>query len=531
MRILILAHMPAKAYSGGRYHAWIMAEALAHMKNEVYIVCDNIPVFSKDFTGYPEHKNLHICLCKDFERFHVNKNFDFIYVIPSIGFDEALAQCALRISAKSKAKLALLNFETPNWFNLYSDDKRSKKEARKWEELCKYGCLVQSSAFISQKYAKLFYCKYPDNTYFDVWYPCINSRVADSIECEKENQIVIMLRLMDKHKGSNDLFSIVDEYLKGWKLVCIVGNGQIDEEYFVELETLSRKYGFTFEFRSALSDYEKFMEIKKAKILLFPSYFEGYGYPPVEAQYCNTTCIAYDLPVLKEVSGNGICYCKYGNPKDMRRVLEEAIQEGRNKQEIDLKNSIKKKAEFHQSAEALQNMLEKNMGRIQRNNRAYKQFWLHFLGRKIRNELEEKIFGVPAGIKKYVLQSGNGRKESWKQFKKAVKNRKLYVFGDGIGFYYFNKIYGKRYKVEAVLDNNRNLWEKPSNIDRLLLVLPPDEINLMGKKDCVVLITNLSHTDDIRTQLKKMHVKRVYSFIQLERGRLRVRMLYNMKHR
>jgi glycosyltransferase involved in cell wall biosynthesis len=54
---------------------------------------------------------------------------------------------------------------------------------------------------------------------------------------------------------------------------------------------------------------------------VFPSYFEGYGYPPVEALYCGTPCVAYALPVLKEVCGEHLTLVPIGDREAMGRAL------------------------------------------------------------------------------------------------------------------------------------------------------------------------------------------------------------------
>ena len=52
-RICIAALNSPIAYSGGRYHAWILAEALAAAGAEVTYWTDCVPLVSKDFRDYP----------------------------------------------------------------------------------------------------------------------------------------------------------------------------------------------------------------------------------------------------------------------------------------------------------------------------------------------------------------------------------------------------------------------------------------------------------------------------------------------
>jgi len=45
----------------------------------------------------------------------------------------------------------------------------------------------------------------------------------------------------------------------------------------------------------------------------------------VEAQYAGTPCIAFDLPVLREVSGDGIQYVPRGDIPAMRAKIEDML--------------------------------------------------------------------------------------------------------------------------------------------------------------------------------------------------------------
>jgi Glycosyl transferases group 1 len=84
--------------------------------------------------------------------------------------------------------------------------------------------------------------------------------------------------------------------------------------------------GVKIELARGLDDAGKFRRIKESRLMLFLSYFEGYGYPPVEAQYCEVPCVAYDLPVLREVSGDSLVYVPPGDHAALRAAVTEALE-------------------------------------------------------------------------------------------------------------------------------------------------------------------------------------------------------------
>ena len=58
-----------------------------------------------------------------------------------------------------------------------------------------------------------------------------------------------------------------------------------------------------------------------AKLVLFPSLYEGFGLPAVEAQWAGTPLVCSDLPVLREVAGEGALFA----PPDRPDLIAEAV--------------------------------------------------------------------------------------------------------------------------------------------------------------------------------------------------------------
>jgi len=68
---------------------------------------------------------------------------------------------------------------------------------------------------------------------------------------------------------------------------------------------------------------------RQAMCLLFPSFYESSGLPPIEAMACGCPVIASDIPALKERCGNAALYC---NPADIdsisaavERVMDDPV--------------------------------------------------------------------------------------------------------------------------------------------------------------------------------------------------------------
>jgi glycosyltransferase involved in cell wall biosynthesis len=52
---------------------------------------------------------------------------------------------------------------------------------------------------------------------------------------------------------------------------------------------------------------------RRAALVLLPSQAEGFGLPVIEALACGAVVVASDIPVLREVGGDGAIYCPVAN--------------------------------------------------------------------------------------------------------------------------------------------------------------------------------------------------------------------------
>ena len=102
-----------------------------------------------------------------------------------------------------------------------------------------------------------------------------------------EHQLVII--------GKHDGFISGDKSIKGQKKENIIITGFVDDEILIAL-------------------------YQSAQALIFPSLYEGFGLPPLEAMASGTIAVVSDIPVVREVCGEaGI----YFNPYDIDDIREK----------------------------------------------------------------------------------------------------------------------------------------------------------------------------------------------------------------
>ncbi|MEM8617259.1 MAG: glycosyltransferase, partial [Pseudomonadota bacterium] len=326
MRVVVFSQNNPGVYSGGRYHALMLAEALAHGGHDVHYITNALPVFFKDFEAFPHHTRIRTTITENFVVDLAGEEIDAIVVTPGRSDHPVYYNAARMAALWSGAQIFLINFESGNWFNSLAPQARDLGNWDHWKRVIEYGGTVLSSAQESEDWAKRFYVEHPETTNFAVWSPPINSAAADSVgHVEKENRAVIISRLSDPHKGMDAILDILPDEMAGWALTIISGTPDVDERFLSDLRAMAQTRDISLDFSFRPNDAQKFYELKRAKLMIFPSLFEGYGYPPLEALYCNTDVVAYDLPVVRETSGAGPYYAAHGDKSALKAALREAL--------------------------------------------------------------------------------------------------------------------------------------------------------------------------------------------------------------
>lgn len=324
--VAVYVSNPAEVYSGGRYHGLMVTEALAKIGCQTYYVTNRLPVFWNDFEAFPNHNEINCLFGWEDANKKLPKKLDYVFIVPGTS-DKSFYDYAINSAKKRNAKVILVNFETENWFNRYSPKKKTSEQWSDWKKVASAACIILSITDEGGKYAKEYYSEVPSSIEFATCYPPINTKAADEIVgTERKKQILLLARFSgDVHKGGSIVYKLIDESLRGYNLAILVGTGCVPDKEKADIENECEKLGVGLEWHFKLSEMEKFRLYKESEVLLFPSFFEGYGYPPIEARYCGCKVVAFDLPVLRETCGEDIFLAKHGDFTDFKYKLKQAI--------------------------------------------------------------------------------------------------------------------------------------------------------------------------------------------------------------
>ncbi|UTY47432.1 glycosyltransferase (plasmid) [Sinorhizobium fredii] len=305
----------------------MIAHVLARRGHDVYFVTNNTPVFADDLAPISDNNPVRVIVTNNDFDVLPDGRFDAVFVAPQMSFLPRFYKSAVRFAREAHAGLFLINYESPNWFNALSPVKRSEHKWREWLYIAKEGACIVSSARESDKFARDFYTDLPLEADFTVWQPAINTVACDASQDQRREKLIILFsRPSDRHKGGGDIKDLIGPELHGYKVGIVIGNPQQSESFLHDLRLHGEKHGVGIEPFFNITDRQKFALLKRASAIVFPSYFEGYGYPPMEALAADVPCVAYDLPVLRENCGDRIRYAPVGNVTALREQLVEALR-------------------------------------------------------------------------------------------------------------------------------------------------------------------------------------------------------------
>lgn len=303
LRVAVIGTNDPRNYGGGRYHGAMLAYAVAAAGGEAHLVTDHIPSFVSDLEPLvPRGVTLH--RSADFVAGLPGARFDWVIVVPTGVFLPEFYENCLDFAANAGARVALLNFESANWFNQGAPVPRDPLLWDYWRRVCLGGGVVLSSARTSDRHARDYYHAAEGRLRFEVWSPPVNSAAARRFDgMPKDGSLLAFVRPQDVHKGSNDLIRI-DPALFAGRVLRLVAGRDVPPEFEAAIRAhLARAPGARLEVLSRISDVHKFRLLTVAQAVLFPSRFEGFGYPPVEAAFAGTESVCFPLPVLRETVG------------------------------------------------------------------------------------------------------------------------------------------------------------------------------------------------------------------------------------
>jgi glycosyltransferase involved in cell wall biosynthesis len=321
-----------KFVGGGKYSIYKFAEYLAKIGHEIYVFGGAKAIF---YQNYDLPKNMKIIY-----RPHLKKTFKGTSLIDSkiksintklnilpkikkinpdyiIGLLREEAIDSVTIAKKLGIKSVIFFFENPLWI----EEKFGKKEVENFNKKLKNSWEKTKNSYLqadikigNSKLSEKYYEKWLHQKSDGYVYPAIDFTKYNNIN--KKNQIISIGRL-DKNKNTIEIILALSK-IKNPPELIIIGGGSEKEK----IDNLACELDVNVKFLGNVSDEIKFNEINKSLFMVFPSSFEGFGMPPLEALYFGIPCICSNLKIFREVYKNKVEYFKEHNVNDLTKKIK-----------------------------------------------------------------------------------------------------------------------------------------------------------------------------------------------------------------
>ena len=121
-----------------------------------------------------------------------------------------------------------------------------------------------------------------------------------------------------------EAFQVFKKYNKDVRLYVI---GDICNSNFKKIDIDRFRNDSRIVFLGRISDEELVNYYSNALAFIFPSLYEGFGLPPLEAQMCGCPVLVADIPPLHEVIENSGIYCDPHNIDSIAEGIKKVIGE------------------------------------------------------------------------------------------------------------------------------------------------------------------------------------------------------------
>ena len=146
------------------------------------------------------------------------------------------------------------------------------------------------------------------------------------------------------YKNGNTLLKAFVEISRKYPDVSLVmaGGGDFNEE---ELEIIKEGKIEERVVQKNLSDDELYYAYKNAECFVFPSLYEGFGIPILEAFYCDCPVVLSEASCFPEIAQDAAVYCNGNDATSMASSIEEFLSDNQKREEYKLKGR-KRLADF-----------------------------------------------------------------------------------------------------------------------------------------------------------------------------------------
>ncbi|MFA7169339.1 MAG: glycosyltransferase family 1 protein [Candidatus Paceibacterota bacterium] len=134
---------------------------------------------------------------------------------------------------------------------------------------------------------------------------------------EPRKNIISLLYAFEKSKTTGDLKN------SDFKLVIAGAKGWLYNDIFQTVQKFSSKKDIMF--TGFIEEKDKAALYAMSKLFVYPSFYEGFGFPPLEAMAQNTPVITSNISSLPEAVANAAITINPSNTDELKKAMEKVL--------------------------------------------------------------------------------------------------------------------------------------------------------------------------------------------------------------
>ncbi|MFX0084290.1 MAG: glycosyltransferase [Candidatus Hodarchaeota archaeon] len=311
-------------YTGGRYHIFEIALALCELGHQVVWLCNCIPTCLESFYNYECLKNLTVVVQHHgdptpniFSNEYVFKNvvgtpLGCINCVASYKLkhiDEVVYYQIILVVpplASQYRQGADINDNGPGWFSI--------------KESLKIADVIITQTELNREWITKW-LGIPKKR-IHLIPPAINDKVANKfLNSEKNDEVVFISRFVS-YKNPHHVLEALARINYTGKITMIGGAGGLS---YSQLYDYAKKTGLNLRIIEKCNDYEKFKILSKCRLLLYPTLWEDFGMPPIEAGYYGIPTVTYENPTFKTVYRDLLSYAKRNDITELSNISKKLL--------------------------------------------------------------------------------------------------------------------------------------------------------------------------------------------------------------
>ncbi|CAM3776428.1 glycosyltransferase family 4 protein [Marinicrinis lubricantis] len=169
-----------------------------------------------------------------------------------------------------------------------------------------------------------------------------------------QKKYILAVSSLNPNKNFNSILKAVDLMTKEYDVSIVVAgaiNRRVSGNYQLDNQSNVQYVGY-------VTDEQLIALYKNASCFVFPSFYEGFGLPPIEAMASGCPVIVSNTSSIPEVCGDAAVYCDPNSPQDIAEKIELVIRDEELQKSLRAKGLIQvKKYNWNTSANVFMSLL------------------------------------------------------------------------------------------------------------------------------------------------------------------------------